>query len=198
MPKPIIRTPEPEAYDGNTRIKERPLAFVDLEFSGLGAEHEILEIGVVLVSQPGFEIVRQWETKVQPTDIAAGDPVALRMVGYSPEAWNDALPLREALERFDAIVSGAVLIGFNVVGDFYQLKKSYHAVGLLPTYHWQVLDAQSMVFASEYRSELKGFRMREVVPYYGLKDRPWHHALEDAMATYDVFMAMMQHRGNGR
>jgi DNA polymerase III alpha subunit (gram-positive type) len=192
MHKPTIRTPEPEAYNGNTRMKERPLAFVDLEFSGLGAEHEILEIGLLLVRQPGFDIIREWEAKVRPTDIGNADPVALRMVGYTPEAWKGALPLQEALGQFDALVSGAVLIGFNVVGDFYQLKKSYHAVGMTPSYHWQVLDVQSMVFAAQYRSELTGFRMREVVPFYKLKDREWHHALADAAATYDVFRALME------
>jgi DNA polymerase III epsilon subunit-like protein len=192
MHKPIIHTPAPEAYDGNTHIKERSLAFVDLEFSGLGAPHEILEIGLLLVQQPGFEILRQWETKVQPTDIGNADPISLRMGGYTPEAWKDALPLREALTQFDALVADTVLIGFNVVGDFYQLKKSYHAAGLTPSYHWQVLDVQSMVFAAEYGSKLSGFRMREVVPFYQLQDREWHNALADATATYDVFKALME------
>lgn len=199
MHNPVIRTPEPEAYDGNTRIKERTLAFVDLEFSGLGAAHEILEIGLLLVKQPGWEILRQWETKVLPTDIANADPVSLRMVGYSAQAWKDALPLQEALTQFDALVSGAVLVGFNVVGDFYQLKKSYSAVGLVPSYHWQVLDVQSMVFAAEYRSGLTGFRMREVVPFYQLRDREWHNALADATATYEVFKALMErNQSDGR
>lgn len=192
MPDITVPTPRPEDYNGNTRIKERRLAFVDLEFTGLGAQHEILSIGVVLADQPDFAVVEEWETKVLPTDVGGADPVALGMVGYTEEAWRDALPLREALERFDALVADAVLVGFNVAGDFYQLKKSYHAVGLEPSYHWQVLDVQSMVFSAEYHSELDGFRMREVVPHFRLPVRSWHNALEDARATYDLFVALMR------
>jgi len=56
-----------------------------------------------------------------------------------------------------------------------------------------------MAFAAQYDSGLTGFRMREVVPLYSLKDRVWHNALADATATYDIFMALMkQHRDDGR
>ncbi len=150
----------PLRYEPDTHIKERLLAFVDLEFSGLGAEHEVLQIGCVLVNQPDFQVIGEWEAKVKPRHVEDGDRKSLKIAGYSARKWKDALSLKEALEQFNTFASGAVLVGYNVVGDFYQLKKSYHQVGLVPSYHWQVLDVLSMIFAALYRSNMDGFRMR--------------------------------------
>ena len=180
----------PLRYEPDTHIKERPLAFVDLEFSGLGAEHEVLQIGCVLVNQPDFHVIGEWEAKVKPRHIEDGDRKSLKIAGYSARKWKDALSLREALEQFDAIVTGAVLIGYNVAGDFYQLKKSYHQVDMVPSYHWQVLDVQSMIFMGLYHSSMDGFRMREVVRYFRLKNRQWHDALSDARATHEIFVKL--------
>ena len=184
----------PLRYVADTHIKERPLAFVDLEFSGLSAVNEILQIGVVLVRQPSFEVIGEWQTRVKPVHVHNGDAKALKLVGYTARKWKDALPLKEALERFDAFVSGAVLIGYNVVGDFFQLKKSFHQVNLTPSYHWQVLDVQSMIFSDLYRSHMDGFRMREVVKYFHLKNQQWHDALVDARATYEIFKKLMSRK----
>lgn len=191
----------PLRYVADTHIKERPLAFVDLEFSGLGAADEILQIGVVLVSQPvatrarrggpDFRVIGEWQAKVKPRHIENGDAKALKLIGYTARKWKDALELKEALTQFDAFVAGAVLIGYNVVGDFYQLKKSYAHVGLVPSYHWQVLDVLSMLFAELYYSRQEGFRMREMVKYFRLKNKQWHDALVDARATMELFVKLM-------
>ncbi len=192
MKKTSANTKMPRRYVADTHIKERPLAFVDLEFSGLEADSEILQIGVVLVSQPDFAVIGEWQAKVKPLHIEHGDKTSLKIVGYTAHKWKDALPLKKALAQFDAFVKGAVLIGYNVVGDFYQLKKSYHQVGLVPTYHWQVLDVLSMIFSELYRSRMDGFRMREVVKHFHLKNQHWHDALVDARATYEIFVKLMQ------
>lgn len=184
----------PLRYVADTHIKERPLAFVDLEFSGLGADDEILQIGVVLVSQQSFEIIGEWQARVRPRHLENGDKKSLKLISYSDEKWKDALPLKEALEQFDMFVKDAVLIGYNVVGDFFQLKKSYAQVGLVPSYHWQVLDVLSMIFFGLYRSRMDGFRMREVVKYFHLKNQEWHDALVDARATYEIFKKLMNRK----
>jgi DNA polymerase III alpha subunit (gram-positive type) len=192
MPRKNSNTKMPRRYVADTHIKERPLAFVDLEFSGLEADSEILQIGVVLVSQPDFAVVGEWQAKVKPHHIETGDTTSLKIIGYSARKWKDALPLKQALEQLNIFVKDAVLIGYNVVGDFYQLKKSYHHVGLVPSYHWQVLDVLSMIFAELYRSKMDGFRMREVVKHFHLKNQHWHDALVDARATYEIFVKLMK------
>jgi len=181
-------------YEEDTKIRERPLAFVDLEFSGLGASHEIMQIGCVLVSQPDFKVLREWGVRVKPTHIESADPTALGLIGYSEEKWKDALPLPDALRQFNEVADSAVLIGYNFVWDFFFLKKSYTETGLVPAYHWQVLDVLPMAFAELYDSNLRGFRMREIVTSLKLKERPAHDALEDSRTTYEIFMYLEKHR----
>lgn len=190
---PDTDTTETPPYEANTNIKERPLIFVDLEFTGLGAQHEILQIGAVKVAQPLFTAQGEFSVKVQPLHLEDADPKALVTIGFHEEEWHDAIPLGDALEQFDAFAHEGVLIGFNVVGDFYQLKKSYAAVGREPTYHWQVLDVQSMLFAQLYDTTLNGLRMRELVQHFGLRNGHWHDALADARATHELFLKVMDH-----
>ena len=189
-PEPVNKFPL--RYVADTHIKDRPLAFVDLEFSGLGAENEILQIGCVLVSQPDFKIIGEWQTKVRPSHIKNGDPKALRLIGYNARKWRGALELRDTLEQFNAFAKDAVLVGYNVVGDFYQLKRSYHLVGILPAYHWQVLDVLPMLYLELYKSRLKGYRMKEVAKYLRLRGGHWHDALVDARTTFDIFKKLFQ------
>ena len=48
-------------------VKSAPISFIDLEMTGLeGSKHEIVEIGLVKVSQPELEIIEKWEAKVRP------------------------------------------------------------------------------------------------------------------------------------
>ena len=188
----------PRRYTAGTHIKERPLAFVDLEFSGLAADNEILQIAAVLVNQPDFEDVGEFSVRVKPRHLENADRKALKLIGYSARKWKDAIPLKEALEQFNAFAKGAVLVGYNVVGDFYQLKKSFHQVGVMPAYHWQVLDVQSMAFAVLYSSRTDRLRMREMVPFLRIKQGTWHDALADARMTLEIFRKLMRRLQNGR
>lgn len=195
MPK-VVRTGKPKRYIASTKIKERPLAFVDLEFSGLDLCNEVLQIGVVLVSQETFEVIQEWSVKVKPEHIRNADRKSLRIVGYTAKAWENAIPLHDALSQFNEIAKNAVIVGYNIAWDFFFLKKSYFEAGIKPLFHWQVLDVQSMVYAEYYRSRLDGFRMREMVPYLKLKKRKWHDSLADARVTYDIFIKLMRKNEN--
>ena len=178
----------PEGYESDTQLNERPLAFVDLEFTGLQAHHEILQIGCVVVNQPDLTIINEWQVKVKPEHIGDGDPKSLEVVGYTEAGWADAISLHDALAQFNEVVHGATLIGFNVVWDVFFLKKSFAEVGIAPTFHWQVLDVLSMAFLQLRDSGLKGYRMRELVKHFGLsEEQHWHDAFVDAKTTLDIY-----------
>src|SRR3989344_670823 len=108
--KPLVTMTKKES----TRIKERPLIFVDLEFTGLQWKHEVIQIGALVVSQPDFKVVKEWETKIQAEHWDQADPEALKIVGYTEERWKNAVALREALTTFNEIARDGVLVGFNV------------------------------------------------------------------------------------
>ncbi len=176
----------------STRIKERPLIFVDLEFTGLGFQHEILQIGALVVSQPDFKQVKEWEVKVK-ADMAKADPHALQIVGYTDEKWSDAIDVRTALEQFNKLAEGGVIVGWNIAMDFLFLKKTYAQLDLAPTFHWQIVDVMSMAFKDLYKNpELTEFRMSEITKHFDIKNDKHHDALEDARMTYEIFLKLWQ------
>lgn len=183
----------PKIYKPETRIKERTLAFVDLEFSGLEVKHEIMEIGCVLVHQPNFNVVREWKVKVKPKHIENADKTSLEMIGYSESEWQDAISLEQALLEFNKIAKDAVLVGYNTAMDFSFLNKAYFDEKIKPAFHWQILDVMSMAFSMLYKKKIKGFRMTEVAEYFGIGNGKWHDALDDSRATYEIFLKLVKH-----
>ncbi|MCR4306655.1 MAG: exonuclease domain-containing protein, partial [Candidatus Yonathbacteria bacterium] len=89
-------------------MKERNLAFIDLETTGLELKkHEIIEIGCIVArqipresSETGgayLEIIEEFEIKVKPEHIETADPVGLEINGYREDDWKDAVTLPEAM-----------------------------------------------------------------------------------------------------
>ncbi len=181
-----------------TRIKERPLIFVDLEFTGLQWKHEVIQIGCLVVSQstptgasgPDFKIIKEWETKIKAEHWDQADPEALKIVGYTEERWKNAVSLRESLTTFNEIARDGVLVGFNVAMDFLYLKKAYASVNMEPTFHWQIIDVLSMAFKDLYALPLTEYRMSELTTHFKIKNDIHHDALEDARMTYELFMKL--------
>jgi len=192
-----IKRPSKSKYDENTRLDKRPLVFYDSEFSGLDYNHEIMEIGCVVVSPKDLKIIKKWKVRVKPAHIENADKNALNIFGYSENKWKNAISLKEAIKEFDKIAKNSVIIGFNSNIDFMFLRKAYFECGLKPSFHWQVLDVLPMAFVLLRNKGLKGFRMTELVRILGIRQRKWHDALEDAMATFDIYKKLLKIRGNG-
>lgn len=183
----------PKKFKADTGIKRRPLVFVDLEFSGLNLNNEVIEIGCVVVDQKTFEIKKEWLDKIKPEEIKKADPNSLKIVGYSKEEWKNALSLRDAMLKFNKIAKGGVLVGYNVAWDFLFLEKSFFELGIKPAFHWQIIDVLSMVFEKFYKnSSIKGFRMKEIEKFLGIKHGVWHNPLDDAKATYEIFLKIIK------
>ena len=176
----------------STKIKERPLIFVDLEFTGLEFQHEIIQIGALVVSQPDFKQIKEWEVKVKAEHMDQADPQALKIVGYTDEKWKDAIDIRLALEQFNELAKDGVIVGWNIAMDFLFLKKTYARLNLKPTFHWQIIDVMSMAFKDLYHlPELHEYRMGEITEHFGIKNDVHHDALEDARMTYEIYMKLM-------
>lgn len=73
----------------------------DFETTGLDDRvHEIIDFGMIIVHGPTLEIVKADTFKAKPERIELASPEALRINGYTPEKWKDALTKREAIERY--------------------------------------------------------------------------------------------------
>lgn len=184
----------PRKFQPNTGIRTRPLVFVDLEFSGLNLNNEVIEIGCLVVDPKTLKVKKEWFAKIRPEHIKDAEPSSLEIIGYSKEEWRGAISLKEATLKFNKIAKNGVLIGYNVAWDFMFLEKSFFELGIKPAFHWQILDVLSMVFLKFYGgNKIKGFRMREVEQFLKVKHGVWHNPLDDAKATYEIFVKMVKH-----
>lgn len=178
---------------GSMRV--RPMLFLDLETTGLNCgQHEITEIGAVLVSQTDWQVVKTYEAKVLPTHLETATPEALQIGHFDLKVWQaEGRPLRQALEELSELGQGAVLSGFNVTFDWAFLQVSLNEVGLPDPFYYHRHDVMSAAFNMLYdRSEFSKFSLSECCRFFGVTNRRAHSALSDAQATYEVFMGLMK------
>jgi len=174
--------------------RERNLAFLDLETTGFELGQEIVEIGVVRVAPKTWEVIEQFELKVKPKHLENADPESLKVIGFSEEAWQDALELNEALEILEEKCQGDILIGQNFSFDWSRLEKAYfEAQRPLPHFYYHHMDVKSILFYKYFKeTQFQYFSLLEACKFFNIPLNNQHHALADAYATYLVFKKIME------
>lgn len=179
-------------------MKNRNLAFIDVETTGLLLDkHEIIEIGCVLVSQDNssntkFKKLEEFEIKVKPENIKSADPVALKINGYNEKGWKDGVKLKEAMEILSQKTDGAMMVGHNVSFDWAFLEKAFQKTGVRNNMHHRKLDTISIAFAKLYDIDnIDKLSLKSLCGHFGVKNEKAHTALSDTIATFEVFVKLM-------
>jgi DNA polymerase III epsilon subunit-like protein len=181
-------------------MRKHKLAFIDIESTGLDVgTHEIIELGVVIVSQdwtvagkPIFTIIEEFECKIKPERISDADPVSLRINGYDPSAWVFAFTLKEAMGLFAEKTKDAIMVAHNVIFDFAFLEKAFKDTGVENTMHYHKLDTISIAYAKLRDAEdVDKFSLRFLCQYFGIENKRAHTALSDAHATFELYKKLM-------
>lgn len=183
----------PEALAG------RELCILDLEMSGPDPQvHEILDIGAVRVSlEEGLPEEASFGTRVRPKHIGTANQASLRVVGYSPKAWRDAVPLEEAIAELVEFAAGTVLAGWGIRLDLAFLCEALERTG----YEWPfaevVLDVQPVAQALLRDGTVDSWNLGHVADRLGIGRLGEHGALADAYAAYDVLAKLVSLEGSG-
>jgi len=178
-----------EAFAGVTSIY-----VVDLEMSGPNPQvHEVLDLGGVRAAlAAGFAEEASWGARVRPKRIGNAVPAALRVVGYSPKLWKDALDLEAAAGAFASTGEGAMLAGWGIGQDMAFLVEMFRLLGRPWPFAPVALDVQPVA-----RGLLRGngqvdrFNLGHVADRLGIGRMGEHGALADAYAAYDVLVKLM-------
>lgn len=178
----------------NVNFRDRKLAFVDLETTGLNPDiHEITEVASLVVNGKTFEIELEYEEKVRPTNLKTASKEALASYGYSDERWKNAKPLKEVLKRISKIAPGGLITGWNVSFDWWFLDKGFRKHKIEPDFDYHRIDVMSIAYAKLYsKRKVTQLGLRRVAPYFGIKLPDEHGALVDIRATYEVFKKLME------
>lgn len=178
-------------------IISKKLAFLDVETTGFDpVKQEIIELGVVVAAQQAdgaWRTVNEIDVKVKPRHIETADKEALRVNGYSEDAWMFAHTLEQALEELNQKAKDAIMVAHNVAFDYGFIDQAYRSVEMESAMAYQKFDTISIAFAKLHADpDIKGYSLRALCEYFGITNEKAHTALADARATFEVFQELMK------
>lgn len=177
------------------------LAFFDLETTGLSFDADIIEMAVILADHESLNIIEEWSTRVKPLDISKADQSAFAINGYNEAEWSDALEIRPALEIFLQKTANKVLAGHNLPMDWMWLNRALFENKLLESmkfasgqFYYQGFDTVSLAY-SKLRNVagIEKFSLDELSQYFGIQRARSHRAMDDARATYELFVKLINY-----
>jgi len=111
------------------QFNERAMVIVDLETTGLDPSiHEVIEIGAVRVDQESLELEALFQAKIQPQHLEVADPISLKVNGYTPEKWADAVNPVNAWASFFAFSRQSVFCSYSNIFDWSFTKTPVEAL----------------------------------------------------------------------
>jgi len=168
-------------------FRERPFAVVDIETSGDDElKHEILEIGLLVVRQKGFEVIDSGSWLIKPHHIENSIPAALSKNGYNDYDWQDAKELSEIMPIFSQKTQNAIFTSFNVSFDWPFIKNAFRITGAPNLMDYHRLDILTLAWAMGGDS-LERFNLKAVSEFFGISPEPDpHRAINGAEAALNV------------
>lgn len=171
----------------------RTLAITDIETTGLDPKwHEIIEIGLVLVRQDTLEVIGELDLKVRPEHIDRAEPEALRVNGYRPEDWSEAVALHPALIRYATMTAGAALVAHNAAFERSFLEAAFRRHKVRHALGHHHLDTMPLAWlALRDKGGLESFKLAVVAKRLGVEPEPAvHRAIEGARLAHRVLKAI--------
>lgn len=176
-------------------ILQQPLAFIDIETTGLDYEKgEIIELGVVIAElrDGALMVTDEIDLKIAPKHIETADAQALRINGYNEAEWIFAVSIEEALKLFVERTAGAVFVAHNITFDYGFIEANLRRYGIEHKMHYHKLDTLALAFGVLQNNDDMGkLSLRALCEKYGIENKKAHSAFADAYATYEVFKKLL-------
>jgi DNA polymerase III epsilon subunit-like protein len=170
--------------------------FVDTETTDLPVgKGEIIDVAILVeevgapFTSPGV-IVSSWSQKVLPEHIETAHPDALRVNGYTPEAWADAVPFTEVIPKLMGLFdTKGVWIGHNPKFDRDHIVAGLLAHGIdveKPERH-RIIDTTVIAYVAWGLDGRFSVSMNNIRKHLGIPKDGAHGALKDAYDAREVF-----------
>jgi DNA polymerase-3 subunit epsilon len=172
----------------------RPLAFVDVETTGLDPQvHALIEVAVLKVDADILAVIDRFESRVRPAPDAVVDPAAARVNGYAPEDWSDAPDLQDVLPRVAAILGGSIIAGHNPGFDWAFLSAAFRrADSPLPDVDHHLLDTASLAWPLLRKGAIPSLSLRDLCAHLKVTNDGAHRAMADAERAFHVYRHLME------
>ncbi len=167
----------------NVPLEQAPLAFLDLEMTGLqAAKDHICELAILRVR--GHELLEEWHTLVRPP-CGVGESKSIH--GIVDEMLQDAPTFASIAARVDASLRGSILIGHAVQHDTEFLSVELERVGGAP--RW-IGSLDTLPLARRCLPE-RSFALSSLTRSLGITHSQVHRAASDAQAVRELFWRLV-------
>lgn len=170
-------------------IESKQFAVLDLETTGLDpTQDEILSIGIVkqgqLTSEQSLEIFVNGNQKIKPT--------IQQLTGITSEYLKEnGVLISDAIAEFKDFVGELPILGYNVNFDEKFVRVAFEYSNLEQMSN-RFIDILPMI--KKDNQFLDNYHLSTVLSAYKIDNPTPHHALADAMSTYQLALKLMQNQ----
>jgi DNA polymerase-3 subunit epsilon len=155
-------------------------AIVDIETTGgMVKRDKITEIAIVLYD--GNQIIDQWDTLIYPE--RSIPEYITNITGITNEMVRDAPRFYEVAKKIVQMTEGSVFVAHNVRFDYGFLRAEFSRLGF--TYTRKQLCTVRM--SRKVFPGLKSYALGNLIKHFGIRVDARHRALDDTLATVELF-----------
>lgn len=160
-------------------------AIIDIETTGGRAEFDkITEIGIVL--HDGERIVDTFSTLINPERSIPYN--IIRITGITDYMVKDAPKFYEVAKKVVEMTEGAVFVAHNVRFDYSFLREEFRQLG----YTFSRKQICTVRLSRKVFPGLPSYSLGNLIKYFSIPVKARHRALDDAMATAELFDLMIR------
>lgn len=162
-------------------INNKPLAFVDVETTGLQAGyHEIIEICIRTDK-------RVYHEKIRPSFPSRIESAAVAVNGYSEKKWFDAINGKQAAKEIAEMINGHIIVGHNPHFDIEFITDLCWRNKVDLRVDRRLIDTQTMAYIFLVPLGLESLSMDNIRKFLGWEVREHHNAYDDVWDTKRLY-----------
>ncbi len=166
------------------KTKPQRYAIVDIETTGgMAKRDKIIEIAVVI--HDGYAIVDQFSSLINPDRSIPYE--ITRITGIDNEMVNDAPRFYEIAKEFILITQGAIFVAHNVNFDYSFIREEFDKLG----YTFSMRQLCTVKLSRKSFPGLRSYSLGNLIGHFDIKVNARHRALDDAIATAQIFSMIL-------
>lgn len=172
---------------------------VDFETTGFYPENDrLLSVGYLPLSKQQLILSEAVETYIQSSEKIKPETAVINHI--VPEMLENGSPLHEVMDKLFSAITGKVLIahGCDIEKRFIDYYLAQHfKLPPLPLLWVDTLSIEKSFIMHKGNQKSADFRLASIRKRHGLPEYPAHGALIDAVATGELYLALLKKRFAG-
>ena len=191
----VQQTVFPPVATGKSWLATLPLAFIDLETTGLDhAKCGTVSFSIIRTTANPDEVVKRLDLLIVPHPDSVLEAGALRINGYDPVKWAERGAVQEidAVAQITPLITGCLWIGHNPSFDKNFTDALYRRCGaIFPKLGWSFLvDTVSLSWPLIIDGGLENGKLGTIAKHLGIVNEAAHTAAADVEVTRHIFAEM--------